>query len=150
METLKIGTLLHTKDGRIIGNAIVIKCCDDDTYCIETDFGGGRKIDFNELNERFHISEVRDLNDWRSRKVSGSLAHFGFRNLAKPENLISAENFLADRKEKRYFMNMKRKSKRNKSQQMVTDRDSRDMSSKPVAIDSKSIFDEVFRNKQRK
>lgn len=55
MKLLKINTILHTKDGRQIGNAIVIGH-HERFNIIKTDYGNELKLTTEEINEQFYIA----------------------------------------------------------------------------------------------
>lgn len=60
------GTVLFTKDGRRIGNGIILrKCKIFDTinaYRIKTDYGNVLTLTKNEINELFYVDENFDWN----------------------------------------------------------------------------------------
>lgn len=56
----KINTILHTKDGSIIGNAIIINK-DLSGYSVKTDYGNVLKLSENELLSMFNVAYV-DIN----------------------------------------------------------------------------------------
>lgn len=62
--------LLHTKDGRKIGNAILVRTQQlapfGTVYHIETDFGNRFCFTLKELEDQFYIGEARNYDDWRS------------------------------------------------------------------------------------
>ena len=51
----EINTILHTKDGRRIGNAIIIGR-DGEYYVIKTDYGNELKLTYAEIKEEFNIA----------------------------------------------------------------------------------------------
>lgn len=62
------GTLLYTRDGRKIGNAIVLQV-EDDGIKIKTSFGNVRTLTEGELVASFHIStEVHSIDLWIQKK----------------------------------------------------------------------------------
>jgi hypothetical protein len=79
MKMIKLGTILFTKDGRKIGNAIVktILYSDIETiepivraYEIETDFGNNLILTENEIRGFFRVSIQRqDYSNWLFDKV---------------------------------------------------------------------------------
>ena len=56
-----VNTVLHTKDGRRIGNAIIIGK-DNKCNIIKTDYGNECKFTYEEIKESFHIA-YSDLTD---------------------------------------------------------------------------------------
>lgn len=72
---IKLGTILYTKDGRKIGNAIVRdvfyrSSSETVFYVLVTDFGNQVVFNFNEINESFYISkDIQDYIDWLSAKL---------------------------------------------------------------------------------
>ncbi|RWB08737.1 MAG: hypothetical protein EOQ39_19010 [Mesorhizobium sp.] len=61
MET---GTKLATKDGRVIGNAIVLAQKAEDAWLIETDFGNVATLSASEIDAWFYVGPVTDLTRW--------------------------------------------------------------------------------------
>lgn len=59
METkshkIDVNTILHTKDGRVVGNAIVI-AVDGEYFKIKTDYGNLMTLTLREINEFFHVA----------------------------------------------------------------------------------------------
>lgn len=57
MEITKLGinTVLFTKDGRKIGNAIVIGLKGDERYVVKTDYGHIINLNLEDLNEFFYF-----------------------------------------------------------------------------------------------
>lgn len=53
----KINTILHTKDGSVIGNAIIINVLGAD-YSVKTDYGDVLKLSEKELLMMFKVSHV--------------------------------------------------------------------------------------------
>jgi len=84
------GTLLHTKDGRKIGNAIIVEQASRESgpvFRIETDFGNKAVLTFDEIESVFFIGRVTDFDRWmRDRRT---LSDGG-----EPE--LFAEDFAAD------------------------------------------------------
>lgn len=78
-QKLQVGQHLYTRDGREIGNAIVVDIHDSPTGLlvdIETDFGNpGRKLNPAEVNSLFHVANadgdvaVSDLARWRADRA---------------------------------------------------------------------------------
>lgn len=69
---MKIGTKLATKDGRIIGNAIVVGTGGDlipGAFVIETDFGNLTTLSMVEIENWFHIGRVTDLARWKEDRA---------------------------------------------------------------------------------
>ncbi len=65
---LEINTILHTRDGRKIGNAIIVSITDK-TYHIVTDYGNKCSCNLKEIKELFYIQKKTDdeyLNYCRS------------------------------------------------------------------------------------
>lgn len=62
MELTK-NTILHTKDGRIIGNAIIINISDTDIITVKTDYGNEATFTENELLNTFHIAKYTDWQE---------------------------------------------------------------------------------------
>ncbi len=54
-HTLNINTILHTKDGRKIGNAIVISR-DKNHWRIKTDYGNHIDMTIEEIDRYFHVA----------------------------------------------------------------------------------------------
>ena len=62
---------LLTKDGRIIGNAIVVSKADTSLgvlYTIETDFGNTALLDEEEISAWFHWGEPMEYKAWNLRR----------------------------------------------------------------------------------
>ena len=68
-----VNTVLHTKDGRIIGNAIIIGH-EDKFNVIKTDYGHTVRFTNEEITECFHIAysdlteeekAIHERNNWR-------------------------------------------------------------------------------------
>jgi len=55
MKKCGVNTVLYTKDGRKIGNAIVIGVTEDNLYIIKTDYGHVVKNSLEYLNESFYM-----------------------------------------------------------------------------------------------
>ena len=71
-----VNTVLHTKDGRKIGNAIIID--KDDKYnIIKTDYGNECKFTDEEITEYFYIaySELTEEEKWYMRETIGEHKH---------------------------------------------------------------------------
>jgi hypothetical protein len=62
MEKIKVNTILKTKDGRQVGNAIVIEEFIEHYWEIKTDYGNTMVLNENEIREMFYI-ESDDNND---------------------------------------------------------------------------------------
>ena len=66
------GTVLHTRDGRKIGNAIVtgLEAHDelDKVAHIETDYGNTAILTIPELNKLFYTGETQSLEEWQAKK----------------------------------------------------------------------------------
>lgn len=72
---MKQGQLLFTKDGRVVGNAIIIEVTDNGRYRIETDFGnGGFVYTAAEVEARWHhrdrdgFERIVHPRRWRSER----------------------------------------------------------------------------------
>jgi hypothetical protein len=91
-KELAPGVTLMTKDGRTIGNAIVIKETEPSSeamkdfirntgqklWLIETDFGNRAKLTDNEINEWFHLGYPHDHDIWwdaRLEKIHQGIEH---------------------------------------------------------------------------
>lgn len=68
----KVGQHLFTKDGRIVGNAIITEATTEGLFRIETDFGnGGLLLNANEVDEWWYASDIHgedcisDVEQWR-------------------------------------------------------------------------------------
>jgi len=59
-HNLKVGTRLCTKDGRVIGNAVLSSRLPDDRYTIITDFGN--KIEMNSSDIVKHFYPINDMD----------------------------------------------------------------------------------------
>ena len=72
IHPLKLNTLLHTKDGRITGNAFILSH-DGDFYVIETDIGNKFKVSYQVLDHYFWIgpseADLRNLPIERSDEI---------------------------------------------------------------------------------
>lgn len=78
------GVTLMTKDGRTIGNAIVIgqtgntrKWKDpksikevEPIWLIETDFGNRAQLSTSEIHEWFHLGYQRDFDQWKVERIN--------------------------------------------------------------------------------
>ena len=73
LKKLGINTVLFTKDGRKIGNAIIIGMVDitkDMLYIIKTDYGHITNLNFEDLNEFFYFDfNVYTGEDWNLYKA---------------------------------------------------------------------------------
>lgn len=91
VPTLQTGTRLSTRDGRKIGNAIVIGAASYtprtttmsplSCWLIETDFGNRLTLLEAELAELFYIDAPTDLDQWRidrAEKVNGEATGIAF------------------------------------------------------------------------
>lgn len=69
-ETLTEGVVLHTKDGRKIGNAVILECAQDGEfgpyYVCQTDFGNKARLTEGEIHDWFYVGTVADLVERRS------------------------------------------------------------------------------------
>lgn len=63
---LKLNTILHTRDGRKIGNAIVIGF-DSDRVLIKTDYGNELKLTSDDITELFHDQQETTWEEERIR-----------------------------------------------------------------------------------
>ncbi len=54
-DSISVNTILHTRDGRKIGNAIVIGE-ENNFFNIKTDYGNTIKLTISEINELFYIA----------------------------------------------------------------------------------------------
>lgn len=64
---IEVGRVLFTKDGRKIGNAIVLnieQVEDAPIVTIETDFGNIVKLTEDEVVKDFHEGHITIVNDW--------------------------------------------------------------------------------------
>lgn len=61
---LGVNTILHTKDGRMIGNAIII-AKSGELWTIKTDYGNECTLTLGEIDEQFYIAEP-SFNDLAS------------------------------------------------------------------------------------
>lgn len=75
MSTLVTGQHLFTRDGRIVGNAIITEVTPDGHYRIETDFGrGGSLLSLKEIEAWWHTEDsegqprISEVNQWREDK----------------------------------------------------------------------------------
>lgn len=77
-ETLVPGRILHTRNGRRQGNAIVIgKGIKPDLYKIKTDFGNATdNISAREIASIFTLGDVTDLERWQGDRIQ--LMYHGF------------------------------------------------------------------------
>jgi len=50
--------ILYTKNGKLIGNSIIIECLADDNYIIKTDYGSIIETTGNEIKEYFNLGVV--------------------------------------------------------------------------------------------
>ncbi len=75
MDEIKINTILYTKDGRKIGNAIVRKVSkmpgDITIYDIKTDYGHSILFTKEEIEGFFHIGNLRQANGCHKHYVKG-------------------------------------------------------------------------------
>lgn len=83
LPPIKVGTTLLTKDGRYIGNAIVISEEFDtvhraEVYTIETDFGNHANLTDEEIRMDFYISRQTSLERWRTDKHDLAISNSGF------------------------------------------------------------------------
>ena len=71
-----VNTVLHTKDGRIIGNAIIIGH-EDKFNVIKTDYGHTVRFTDEEINECFYIaySDLTDEEKQYMRETIGDHKH---------------------------------------------------------------------------
>lgn len=64
-----VGRLLHTKDGRALGNAIITGPCEikdwGTVWPVETDFGNRLKMTANEIVSCFHMGKHTSVKRWR-------------------------------------------------------------------------------------
>lgn len=70
---LKLGQPLYTRDGRVVGNAIITNVSSDGYCDIETDFGNtARRLSVQEVTDRWHLTDadgnvcVSELSRWRT------------------------------------------------------------------------------------
>lgn len=56
-----INTILHTKDGSKIGNAIVIDKFDK--FVVKTDYGNTVRLTIEEINNLFNIAFINNIKD---------------------------------------------------------------------------------------
>lgn len=61
---MDMGTKLATKDGRQIGNAIVLERLGEDLWLIETDFGNTARLNVKEIDHWFYVGADTDLLRW--------------------------------------------------------------------------------------
>lgn len=66
MEKIKVNTILKTKDGRVVGNAIVISA-NADYWKIKTDYGNTIILNETEIREMFYI-EADHINEIPARE----------------------------------------------------------------------------------
>lgn len=64
------GTLLHTKDGSKVGNAIIIDVLSsietsNDVFAVHTDFGNTSFYTKEEVDELYNISSIVDVETWQ-------------------------------------------------------------------------------------
>jgi hypothetical protein len=62
---IKVGTVLHTKDGRVVGNAVVIETTTslfcETIYTIKTDFGNIINLTLFDIWDMFYVGEYQDV-----------------------------------------------------------------------------------------
>lgn len=66
---INIGTVLHTKDGRKVGNAIVVQTIDrgerpHPIHRILTDFGNEAWMTEREIRDLFHVRKNTSVKRW--------------------------------------------------------------------------------------
>lgn len=72
VKTLEINTLLATRDGRLIGNAIVTNI-ENDFYLVKTDYGNESKFTIDDINSLFYIVEKEHISDYPPHKHAVTL-----------------------------------------------------------------------------
>jgi hypothetical protein len=65
---LKTNTVLYTKDGSMVGNAIVLSK-EDSSYLIKTDYGNLMRLHINEIKDLYTIGSI-DLNHKYAKQKS--------------------------------------------------------------------------------
>ena len=70
MKNLKVNTVLYTKDGRKIGNAIVIYN-DDSGFTVKTDYGNIVHFHEAEIDELFYTS-LEDITPEETELISST------------------------------------------------------------------------------
>lgn len=72
---MKTGQHLFTKDGRIVGNAIITEVLPDSRVRVETDFGnGGSILNEREINDWWHVTDkegrerISGIEVWRRER----------------------------------------------------------------------------------
>jgi len=63
-EVLDVGVTLFTRDGRVVGNAIVIEKFGD-LWRVETDFGNQMTMTKNEVDAWYHLGHQSTVARWR-------------------------------------------------------------------------------------
>lgn len=58
----EINTILYTKDGRNVGNAIIVER-KGKQHRLKTDYGNTLILSYNEINELFYIKKENDLSE---------------------------------------------------------------------------------------
>jgi hypothetical protein len=62
-QLLYPGKLLPTKDGRKIGNAVVVTSDAPDRWLLETDFGNTLRLSYSELDSLFHLDFEPEIDE---------------------------------------------------------------------------------------
>lgn len=62
---MEVNTILHTKDGREIGNAIVIKN-EGNFNIVKTDYGNEVKLTDREIEKLFYVAHLDEPEELRS------------------------------------------------------------------------------------
>jgi len=81
-KDVRDGTVLFTKDGRRIGNAVVFET-NNESATVLTDFGNTKSIRLNELTRYFYIGETKPLSDWLTAHQLNSLAIKVYQDMTK-------------------------------------------------------------------
>jgi len=55
---MKLNTVLHTKNGKFIGNAIIVSVTETENYLIKTDYGNVLSLNVSDIKKYFNIGEV--------------------------------------------------------------------------------------------
>lgn len=91
-KELAKGVTLLTKDGRKIGNAIVISESPVDYFwVIQTDFGGIVRLSEKEIFNQFYLGFAANLAEWTSRHITQILKKNGYPHIADTKNRDLAE-----------------------------------------------------------
>jgi len=77
---------LFTKDGRRVGNGIIIggepsAYCDDYLYVIETDYGNTMKLNLKELEELYYLGHIVPYDQWKHDRTETRTARENLENV---------------------------------------------------------------------